>query len=102
MKISFIGAGKMTHAFCEGLAQCDFFNEHQVTISNTSQGKLDELISLYPITITQNNIECIKGADLIILAIKPQQYASVIKEVKEYVGENTIIIYLAAGISLAQ
>ncbi len=102
MKISFIGAGKMTHAFCEGLAQCDFFNEHQVTISNTSQGKLDELISLYPITITQNNIECIKGADLIILAIKPQQYTSVIKEVKEYVGENTIIISLAAGISLAQ
>ena len=49
MKISFIGAGKMTHAFCEGLAQCDFFNEHQVTISNTSQGKLDELKTLYPI-----------------------------------------------------
>ena len=52
MKISFIGAGKMTHAFCEGLSHTDFFNDHQVTISNTSLGKLEELKSLYSITCT--------------------------------------------------
>ena len=102
MKISFIGAGKMTHAFCEGLSQSDFFSKHQVSISNTSQGKLDELKSLYPITITQDNIECINGADLIVFAIKPQQYTCVIKEIKEFIHEDTIIISLAAGISLAQ
>ncbi|MHB8097714.1 MAG: pyrroline-5-carboxylate reductase [Erysipelotrichaceae bacterium] len=102
MKISFIGAGKMTHAFCEGLSHTNFFTEHQVTISNTSQGKLDELKSLYPITVTQNNVECIKQADLIILAIKPQQLYSVTQEIKSSIKENTIIVSLAAGVTLSQ
>ncbi len=102
MKISFIGAGKMTHAFCEGLSHIEFFNEHQVTISNTSQGKLDELRSLYPITVTQNNVECIKHADLIVLAIKPQQLYSVTQEIKSYLNKDTIIVSLAAGITLTQ
>lgn len=102
MKISFIGAGKMTHAFCEGLSHTDFFNEHQVTISNTSHNKLDELKSLYPITVTQNNVECIKQSDLIVLAIKPQQFYSVSQEIKSSLHKDTIIVSLAAGITLAQ
>jgi len=102
MKISFIGAGKMTHAFCEGLSHTDFFNDHQVTISNTSLGKLEELKSLYSITVTQNNVECIEQADLIVLAIKPQQLYSVVQEIKSSIKENTIVISLAAGITLSQ
>jgi len=102
MKISFIGAGKMTHAFCEGLSHTEFFNEHQVTISNTSQGKLDELQSLYPISVTKNNVVCIKKADLIILAIKPQQLYSVTQEIKSSISKDAIIVSLAAGITLTQ
>ena len=102
MKISFIGAGKMTHAFCEGLSHTDFFTEHQVTISNSSLGKLEELKSLYPITVTQSNVECIKHADLIVLAIKPQQLYSVTQEIKSYLNKDTIIVSLAAGVTLSQ
>ena len=102
MRISFIGAGKMTHAFCEGLSHTDFFTEHQVTISNSSLGKLEELKSLYPITVTQNNMECIKQADLIVLAIKPQQLYSVTQEIKSYLNKDTIIVSLAAGVTLSQ
>lgn len=102
MKISFIGAGKMTHAFCEGLALTDFFLKHTVTISNPSVQKLNDLIDKYPITITHNNLDCVQGMDIIVLAIKPQQLFSVCEEIKGNIGQDTLIVSLAAGVSLNQ
>lgn len=102
MKISFIGAGKMTHALCEGLAKTDFFLKHTVTISNPSVQKLNDLKNNYPLAITHNNLECVKGIDIIVLAIKPQHLFSVCEEIKEVIGQDTLIVSLAAGVSLDQ
>lgn len=102
MKISFIGAGKMTHAFCEGLASTDFFLRHSVTVSNPSVEKLNDLKNNYPLTITHNNLDCVKGMDIIVLAIKPQQLFSVCEEIKGNIGQDTLIVSLAAGVSLNQ
>jgi len=102
MKISFIGAGKMTHAFCEGLASTDFFLQHSVTVSNPSVQKLNDLKNNYPLTITHNNLDCVKGMDIIVLAIKPQQLLSVCEEIKGNIGQDTLIVSLAAGVSLSQ
>jgi pyrroline-5-carboxylate reductase len=102
MKISFIGAGKMTHAFCEGLSKTDFFHKHTVTISNPSVQKLNDLKSKYPIDITHNNLDCANDMDIIVLAIKPQQLFSVCEEIKGSIGQDTLIVSIAAGVSLNQ
>lgn len=102
MKISFIGAGKMTHAFCEGLSLTDFFHEHSVTVSNPSINKLIDLKENYHCTITHNNVECVKAKDVVVLAVKPQQLYSVCQEIKEYIEQGTLVVSLAAGVSLSQ
>lgn len=102
MKISFIGAGKMTHAFCEGLSHTDFFREHSVIISNPSTNKLNDLKEKYQCNITHNNVDCVVDMDIVILAVKPQQLHSVCQEIKEHIGQDTLIVSLAAGVSLSQ
>lgn len=102
MKISFIGAGKMTHAFCEGLSHTDFFQNNTVTISNPSVQKLNDLKDNFPVNITHNNIDCVKNMDVIVLAVKPQQIHSVCIEIKDYIVQGTLIVSLAAGVSLGQ
>lgn len=102
MKISFIGAGKMTHAFCEGLSLTDFFYEHSVIISNPNLNKLVDLKESYHCKTTSNNVDCVLNNDVVVLAVKPQQLYAVCQEIKEHIGQDTLIVSLAAGVSLVQ
>jgi pyrroline-5-carboxylate reductase len=102
MKISFIGAGKMTQAFCEGLSHTDFFINNSVRISNPSVEKLNDLKDRFPISITHNNIDCVIQQDIVVLAVKPQQLYSVCQEIKDVIEQHTLVVSLAAGVSLGQ
>ncbi|HET6785641.1 MAG TPA: pyrroline-5-carboxylate reductase, partial [Erysipelotrichaceae bacterium] len=64
--------------------------------------KLNDLKDNFPVNITHNNIDCVKNMDVIVLAVKPQQLHSVCIEIKEYVVQGTLIVSLAAGVSLSQ
>ena len=79
MKISFIGAGNMTQAFLKGLD--DAFFEHEIWVSNRSQLKLDRLDDAN-ITKTLDNHKAVKDADILILAIKPQQMFDLFEEIR--------------------
>lgn len=100
MKISFIGAGNMTQAFLKGLHNSPFF-EHEIWVSNRSQAKLD-LINQPKIKCTLNNHEAVKDADLIILAIKPQQMHDLLDEIRQSIKPEAIVISLAAGLRIQQ
>ncbi len=99
MKISFIGAGNMTQAFLKGLDRSFF--EHEVWVSNRSQAKFDMLD--YPnITTSLDNHKAIQNADIIILAIKPQQMFELLEASRMDIKSNAIVISLAAGLSMRQ
>lgn len=99
MKISFIGAGNMTQAFLKGLD--DAFFEHEIWVSNRSQLKLDCLTEAN-ITKTLDNHKAVQAADILILAIKPQQMFDLLEAIRNDIKPNAIIISLAAGLSMNQ
>ena len=99
MKISFIGAGNMTQAFLNGLD--DAFFEHEIWVSNRSQAKLDKLDGSN-ITKTLDNHKAVQNADILILAIKPQQMHGLLEAIRDDIKPNAIIISLAAGLSMNQ
>lgn len=99
MKISFIGAGNMTQAFLKGLDRSFF--EHEIWVSNRSQGKLDILRDLN-IHLTLDNHKAVRDADILILAIKPQQMFDLLEAIRDDIKHSAIIISLAAGLSIKQ
>ena len=50
--------------------------------------------------ITTDNREVAKEADVLLLCVKPQVVSTVIAEIKEYVGEEKLIISIVAGKSI--
>lgn len=100
MKISFIGAGNMTQAFLKGLHDSPFF-DHEIWVSNRNQTKLD-LIKHPKIKCTLDNHEAVKDADLIMLAIKPQQMHALLDDIRNDINPHSIVISLAAGLSIQQ
>jgi pyrroline-5-carboxylate reductase len=55
----------------------------------------------YGIKTTHDNKEAAKDSDILVLAVKPNMYSSVIEEIKSVVKEDVVIVTIAAGISIS-
>lgn len=100
-RLAFIGAGNMASALIGGLVKQGFAAQ-QITASDPYPAMLDKLKSVAPVTTTDDNIAAVSGADVVILAVKPQ----VMKQVLEPLAvtlqqQQPLIISIAAGIEIA-
>lgn len=96
--ITIIGAGIMGTAIAKQANQ--HFQSTRITVCDTSAEKLNQLTADIPNLITQTEVEnAVLGAELIILATKPQQFPEVAEVIKKTVSENTIVLSIMAGIS---
>lgn len=104
MKVTIIGAGNMGGAIAKGLAKGSFVKASDITCSGPNQSTLDKLLSdNKDFNLTNYNAEAVKGADIVILAVKPWLMDSVIHEIKESLDyEKQIIISIAGGITFEQ
>lgn len=100
MKIGFIGCGNMAQAMISGIINSEIVEAQEVIASDTYPKSLDGASSKYGIKVTENNIEVASQSEMIILAVKPQYYEAVIKEIASSVKKDTIIITIAPGQSL--
>ncbi len=99
-KIGFIGAGKMAQAMIEGIIKSQLIPKENVMASANSEKTIEIIEKTYGILTTLNNRDIAGYADILILAVKPELYVNVIKEIKNEIKPSAIIITIAAGISL--
>lgn len=86
-KIAIIGAGNMGSAIIKGIGK-----RYKIIVSDSDPNKLRGLN-------IKNNIKAVKGAGIIILAIKPQNMDTVLKEIAGKVTPKQMVISIAAGIT---
>ncbi|MDD6435693.1 MAG: pyrroline-5-carboxylate reductase [Clostridiales bacterium] len=103
MKIAFIGAGNMAGAMIHGIIRNNVVSPKEVTVSahSVESPRLISLKEELGINITGDNREAADGKDVIVLAVKPVMYETVIQEIRSQVSPETIIISVAPGKSLA-
>ncbi len=95
--IGFIGSGNMATAMMGGIINANLVPSTNIMCSDPSESKLEILKDSYGVTITTNNSEVASKSDILVLSVKPQFYPEVIKEIKEIVNPNAIIVGIAAG-----
>ncbi|WP_045523144.1 pyrroline-5-carboxylate reductase [Neobacillus niacini] len=100
-KIGFIGAGKMAQAMIEGILKSRMIPKENIIVSAKTEGTIEKVKSNYQILTTNDNREVAKFANILILAVKPDQHAKVIDEIKNDINHECTIITIAAGITLA-
>ena len=101
MKIAIIGAGNMGGATARGLVMGQHVDTQDIFVSNPSRGKLEAIKAEFPqINITQDNKECVREADMVIIAVKPWKVEELAKEIApELKNEKVIVGSMAAGIN---
>jgi len=96
--ICFIGGGNMASSLISGLIN----NQHaacDITVTDPDQQKLDQLHQLYAVNTDIDNLNAIKTADVIVLAVKPQILKQVCELLKDSICKSRpLIISIAAGI----
>ncbi len=100
MKIGFIGCGNMATAMIAGIMESGKFAPTDVMVSNPSEGKLIAVKEEFGIKITQDNAEVAAFAEILVLAVKPYLYERVAKEIQGVIPESTVVVTIAAGVSI--
>ncbi len=95
-KIGFIGMGNMGKALLKGALKSMpkdkfIFSDKYIT---------DEAAESLGIWRMLDNISCVKAAKYVFLAVKPQFFSEVAKEIKDYVTEDKVVVSIMAGITV--
>lgn len=97
-KIGFIGMGNMGYAMLKGALGVFSPQDLSFTDVNTTQCK--KISEETRVLSFDSNAECANHNQYIILAVKPQYYDVVIKNIKYVLTEDKVILSIAPGITI--
>jgi len=101
MRIAFIGAGNMTTSLVGGLVRRGTPGG-SLTVSDPVPAQVERLVREFGVQGVADNREAVREADLVVLAVKPQQMAEVARGVAPQLAERRrVVVSIAAGIRLA-
>lgn len=90
----------MAQAMIGGMIKSNLIQPERLIASAKSEETVNKVQQTYHIEVTTNNKYVAEQADILFLAIKPNLHFSIIEEIKDVIKQNTLIITIAAGISL--
>ncbi|PLT33679.1 pyrroline-5-carboxylate reductase [Bacillus sp. V5-8f] len=97
--IGFIGCGKMGQAMIEGMLGSETVQRDQIIFSTSRSETLAAIEKKLEVKGTLNNKDVARFADFLFLAVKPNLHSQVIKEIKDDIKEDVVIVTIAAGIT---
>ena len=99
-KIGFIGAGHMAENLIKGFVT--FLKPHNIFTSDKFFEKAQKLSNKYQVIPIKHNEQLLDNCEIIIIAIKPQDFLSSIEPLSCSFRQEHIIFSLMAGIKLGQ
>lgn len=100
-KIGFIGCGNMGGAIIRGLITRQVFSASDIIASSISPVHTGVMKDQFGIAVTMDNAKAASKSDILVLAVKPNVFDTVIPEIRDQIREDTLIISIAAGQTIA-
>ena len=100
--IGFLGAGKMAAALAKGFIQTGLLTPAQVVASDPVQAARTAFTKGTRARTTVSNPEVVKFGSVLVLAMKPDQVAEVLAEIRPLVTTHHLVVSIAAGVTLSK
>jgi len=98
--IAFVGAGNMANSIIGGLLSSGHPAE-RIRAADPFPESLERLATLGPISLHTDNADAVEGADVVVLAVKPQVMAEAASSIAEAVTRSqAVVVSIAAGITI--
>ena len=100
-KLAVLGAGKLGSILLRAYLKQGLFARKNVTATVRHEEKAGSLAAELGVNVSTKNRAAVKGADIVLLAVKPQVVGDVLKEIKPELGKDTLVISVAASVPTA-
>lgn len=100
MHIAFIGGGHMATSLIGGL-RARGMPAGELSVADPLPAQLDSLHRQFGVRVTPDNVAAVQDADVVVLAVKPQEMASAARGIAAAVAaRRRVVVSIAAGIRL--
>ncbi len=95
--IATVGSGVMAEAMIFGLLDGKLVEPERIVASHPRAERRAALAGTHGIRTVASNVEAVEGADVIILAVKPQMLAKVGREIGPHLSQGQLVLSVLAG-----
>lgn len=102
LSIGFLGAGKMASALAKGFVQAGLVKPAQLHASDLFEPARASFAQDTGAKATASNLDVVRRSQILFVAVKPQQVADLLAEVRAELTHNHLVISIAAGVTIAK
>ncbi len=100
-KLAVLGAGKLGGILLRSYLKQGLFVSGSVTATVKHTERATALAKELGIAVTTDNRQAVKGANIILLTVKPQTVAEVLQEIAPEISTETLLVSVAASVPTA-
>ncbi|MBU6450640.1 MAG: pyrroline-5-carboxylate reductase [Cyanobacteria bacterium REEB67] len=98
-KLAVIGCGKLGEALVAGLCKNSELQKNDITATVGRETSIERVSKKLGIAVGVDNKAAVKGKDIVLLAVKPQNMDRVLAELKDVLTKEQLIVSVAASVT---
>jgi pyrroline-5-carboxylate reductase len=98
-EIGVIGAGNAAEGIVHGILRNTLLFADRMIASDPAETRRGLFADRFKIAVTADNRHLVENSDILIFAVKPQQYVEMCNGVAELIREDHLIVSIMAGVS---
>ena len=102
MRLGLIGGGFMGEALVSAVLKNGLAEASEVSVSDIAEARRQHLASQYGVAVTTENTEAARGTELVVLAVKPQEFPAVASDLRGQLSDDQTVLTIMAGVSVAR
>lgn len=99
-KIAILGCGNLGQSIATGLSYSEKFANSAITLTKRHTADLANFAE-QGMHVTADNLEAVRNADIVLLALKPYNLPAILKEITSELNPEQKLVSLASGVDLA-
>lgn len=100
MRLTFIGGGFMGEAIISAVLRDGLADADAIVVSDISKERRRHLQSHYGVSVTTGNARAVEGADIVLLAVKPQDFPTVARTLRGRLKPEQTVASIMAGVRI--
>ncbi|HUL15724.1 MAG TPA: pyrroline-5-carboxylate reductase [Terriglobales bacterium] len=97
-RLAVLGAGKLGGILLRAYLKQDLFTPKRVSASVKHGERASALGKELGVSVSTDNRKAVRGADIVLLCVKPQVVGDVLKEIASELSDRTLVISVAASV----